>query len=592
MLKQVAVYLVLAVIFLASSWSLLHSSFFRIHDYVHAARIVEMSKAVQEGHIPPRWSANFGYGYGMPLFEFYAPLPYFAGALLYIAGVPMITTLKILFAGCSLLTMIGAYYLGRKLYGRSSGLVVAAALTLAPYRSVNLFVRGALSEAWGIMALPWILLGIIKVIRNEDKGWLILVSGLVVLMLSHNITTLLFVPLSVIFAVGYWLIWNWSQLSAKESWRNIFSRPKLQQLPLLAGSYLMAIGVSAFYLFPALAEKNFTQVEQIFGGYFHYSHHFLYIRQFLKPFWGYGGSEWGPNDGISFFFGWGQLVGLLIAGMVMGRESLLWLKSKFQNTHSKKSTIQSLGFGAWVFVIALSLMAFACFMSLLRSKFIWDAIPFLAFVQFPWRWLAVAITFLSVAMVSGLASLRFEKVRWGLSALVIVIIIAANWSYFKPESYLDDPTEFYYTDPALIRAQMSSILPDYIPQAMGKLEKPPEVPFLLPLGLDKEVSTLIDRGHEKLYKTTFAHETKLSLSLADFPGWQFEIDGQSAPKVPGDVAGTLAVMVPAGEHLVGVQFGGTPVRNISDIVSALSLVLVLYCLLPVAAQSKDRHAKA
>jgi hypothetical protein len=39
----------------------------------------EMERSLQRFEFPVRWSANFGFGYGMPLFNFYAPLPYYLG---------------------------------------------------------------------------------------------------------------------------------------------------------------------------------------------------------------------------------------------------------------------------------------------------------------------------------------------------------------------------------------------------------------------------------------------------------------------------------------------------------------------------------
>ena len=87
--------------------------------------------------------------YGMPLFEFYAPLPYYVGSFFYLLGFSHINSVKAIILITSIFTAIGAYLLGRKLFGTTGGLLVSAAVTLAPYRAVNLFVRGAISEAMG-----------------------------------------------------------------------------------------------------------------------------------------------------------------------------------------------------------------------------------------------------------------------------------------------------------------------------------------------------------------------------------------------------------------------------------------------------------
>src|SRR5688572_3917950 len=104
--RLLAVVVLLVLVALASSWSLFKPGFFRVHDYVHAARIAEMTRALQEGQFPVRWSGNFGYGYGMPLFEFYAPLPFYVGAGLYWLGLPIVTVLKVLWIGVSVLTLL------------------------------------------------------------------------------------------------------------------------------------------------------------------------------------------------------------------------------------------------------------------------------------------------------------------------------------------------------------------------------------------------------------------------------------------------------------------------------------------------------
>ena len=344
MLKKCFSWLVLSLLVLGTSWALFHPEFFRVHDYVHGARVGEMALALSEGQLPVRWSSNFGYGYGMPLFEFYAPLPFYIGAGLYLLGLDLILTLKLLWLGCAIFTAWGGYKLGTSLYGRSGGILTAAALTMAPYRALNLYVRGALSEGFGIMALPWILYGIVLVVRKKSGGWLILSLAVAVLALSHNLTTLMFVPLSAVFAGGLLLI---------ERARFASIREWLLQAAIVAGSYLLGIGLAAFYIFPALVEKDATKVARILGGYFDYRLHFLYIRQLITPFWGYGGSGWGPQDDISFFLGFGQLLSLiLVAGLAM------WWVVKRRRLHFHTQRL----------LLVTGLLGKALFMTLLKSQ--------------------------------------------------------------------------------------------------------------------------------------------------------------------------------------------------------------------------------
>ena len=554
-MKKSIVFFLLTLVVVASSWALLHPEFFRAHDYIHAARVIEMYRAVSDGQIPVRWSQNFGYGYGMPLFEFYAPLPYYIGAALYWLGFEVLTAVKLLFLFSAIFTTWGSYKLGRRFFGRAGAVLTAAAITLAPYRAVNLFVRGALSEAWGIMAMPWVLLGILQVVKQQKNGWRNLTVSLVVLMLSHNIMTMLFAPLSLLFVVLFLGYRKWVVHKNENS--------ELKTLLQVSGSFLLAGGLASFYLFPALLEKDLTKVGSIFSGYFHYSHHFLYIRQFFVLNWGYEGSAWGPDDGLSFFLGWGQLLGL---GLVA------WLLLKKIFKYKKLSKIMS-DHKIVLSVLLAVLAGLSLFMAILKSKPLWDTLPGLSFTQFPWRFLGVGIIFLGllVGMSASLIKQRRFRYLWTGSLLVVLLF---NASLFQPKEFLDDAEQFYYTDEATIQREMSGILPDYIPEQMAKELIPPATLAWCENGC-QEIEILVDRSHENLIRTNFKNDQIVQFAVADFPGWEVEIDGQSAPKEIGSV-GNIAVNVAAGEHLVGVMFSSSQIRVWSDLVSIFSLLVFVY----------------
>jgi len=401
------------------------------------------------------------------------------------------------------------------------------------------------------------LWGLVLIVHRQKWGWLGVTLTVTALILSHNLTALMFLPLSLVFAISY----AWVQ-------RSIFPVTK-QMVIELFGSYALAAGLSAFYLLPALVEKDATQINRILGGYFHYSQHFLYIRQLVTPFWGFGGSQWGPDDGISFFLGWGFLIGLIIAVAVVSWQGFRSLRGSWQKNWSRLILPTTVG----------GLASLSLFMTLQRASIIWDTVNPLAFIQFPWRWLSVGVLFGSLFMV---LSLKLVTAKWWQSVvavMVIAVLVSLNWSYFQPESYLDDPDSLYYTDPKRIQSSMSSILPDYIPIGMPANVVPPTALFAVPEGLETHIETIINKGHQKLLRTDLTSPITLNFNLADFPGWQVEVDGQPVEKLPGQ-SGTFAVEVPAGSHLVGAYFGSSPIRAVSDIVSLVSLMILFYLLLP------------
>jgi hypothetical protein len=568
MLKKLVIFFALLLILLASSWALFKPGIFKLHDFVHGARIAEMATALKDGHFPVRWSQHFGYGYGMPLFEFYAPLPYFVGALFYLIGVPLVSSVKLLFLICTIFTVAGGYKLGSQLYGRAGGIVTAAAITLAPYRAVNLFVRGAVSESWAIMAMVWALYFTLQTIKKKKNSWFGLVISLSVLFLSHNLMTLLFVPFGAAITIAY------AFLQGDKIYKPLFSISNLLQAikssAVVFSGYVVAVGCAAFYLLPAFFEKEFTKVEQyITGGYFDYHLHFVYLRQFVTPYWGYGGSEWGPNDGISFFLGIGQLIGLLLFSVTVIRFLL-----------AKKKRIVSGRKISFLVVVGI-LLVIGLLFATEKSVAVWNSIELLKFIQFPWRTLSIVLICVGLLTSALLLTIPSFIKRWTVAWVLLLVLLANAW-LFRPEVWLESANALYYSSPERISKDMSGILPDYIPSA---LQEGLPVPQQLVICDKCETEVLVERTHQKLVAVKAATDTTIVFSVAYFPGWVAEVNGEPADLVVND-QGLITVTVPAGSSKVGILLQGTPLRQWSDLISAVSVILVLGIYLYSAKKEK------
>lgn len=566
MIKKNIIFFVLLVVFFAASWSLFRTDFFLVHDFTHGARIVEMQKALADGHFPVRWSSDFGFGYGMPLFEFYAPLPYYVGAILYSFGFSLINSIKLLFLISTFVTLFGGYKLGKTLFGSAGGLLVSAALTLAPYRAVNLFIRGAISEAWGIMVLPLILYGIVKVIKKEKSGWIVLLISLLILFLSHNLTSLIFIPLSIVFGAVYLFL---STPKGKKRC-NFF----LERFLILFGTYLLAIAISSFYLLPAILEKDFTHLETLISGGFNYKLHFLSLRQFFQVNWKFGGSNYGPQDDISFYLGTGQLIGMAISGYLFVKYFLKTIQTK---SKINKKTL--------LYLTTLLLLGFSIFMSSYRSMFVWEKLEFLSFIQFPWRYLSALIVFLSLAIGFLTSFIEHKLLRILFSAIILLVIISSNWSFFQPEKYLADSSDYYYRDANKIRFEMSKTLPDYIPIQMAETEIKPvalngEILFceinqrLQIQNCPFEFNKLVDKTHQKLVAVNAPNNIVIDFAVADFPGWVAEVDGEVVDHQTSSF-GTILVPVSAGNHQVAIEFKNSQLRSRADKISLAGLIVFL-----------------
>jgi hypothetical protein len=76
------------------------------------------------------------------------------------------------------------------------------------------------------------------------------------------------------------------------------------------------------------------------------------------------------------------------------------------------------------------------------------------------------------------------------------------------------------------------------------------------------------------YKMYTPRETRLRLYQFDFPGWTVRIDGEEVETELGRPEGFLVIPVPAGEHVIEVEFGSTPARTLGLVISMVSLMLM------------------
>lgn len=386
------------ILVLPALWPIFRNDFFQMHDFTHVARLIELDQGFRLGHLPPRWAPDLGWGQGMPLFHFYGPLPYYLAEVTYLIGLPAVWAIKTIFAMNYLAGFYFMYLWAKNHWGRWGGFVSGLALVYLPYRAVQFYVRGSLGELTAMTFIPlfyWAA-GKKKIIPAA-LAW----TGI---FLSHNVIAL--------FSLGFfclYFLWRWRR------WK---------QWLAISG---LTVLLSAWFILPAFFEKNLTGVNSLTGGYFHYSHHFIYLRQLIVRNWGYGGSIFGLEDGLSFQLGWPHWLLILPAIFIWKRFKYFWL----------------------VLATSIFLMTF-------HSKFIWDALPILALAQFPWRLLAFTGTIAAFFSGSG-ARNKF------VAAIAGAAIMSLNISYFQPKKF--SPVEdYYYTDRQRIATEMSDLLQDYLPK--------------------------------------------------------------------------------------------------------------------------------
>lgn len=544
--------LVVVIFFaLLAGRTLLPAGYFNMHDDLQMMRQLEMEKCFLDLQIPCRWVPDMGYGFGFPLFNFYPPLPYLIGEIYRVIGFSFVVTVKITFILSFIISGITMYFLGKEFFGKVGGILSSVFYVWAPYHSVDVFVRGAMNEAWALAWFPLILWSGYHLIQNTKskiKWEIILALSWTALLLSHNLMVLIFTPI-----FGVWCLIF------------LYREKKWERIKNLIYAGLLALGLSAFFTIPAILEQKYVQVNTLVVGYYEYIAHFASLNQLLiSRFWGYGPSIWGENDGMPFPVGqFHWILSLLIA--VVGLYAFL---------KNKKGPVHNL---LILFFIAVGW--FSVFMAHSRSTPIWQLLTPIKFVQFPWRFLTLSTLSFSFIVGALAIFIKDKKVLLWTAVILIGGLLIFNWDYFKPEKGKLGPLtdEEKFKDAAWELQQTAGIY-DYLPKEAKQAPQEPRkylAEILAGEGMISEESEGTSWGK---FKATIASDSaKVRLGIFKFPNWKIFIDGKEAESyIDKDEAwGRMYVDIPKGEHQISLKLLNTPIRTVSNFVSLGTWLLLL-----------------
>lgn len=543
-------FLIIFIISLIFGWQLLRPGFYTMHDDLQVMRLYEMDRCFKDGQLPCRWAPDMAQNYGQPLFNFYSAFPYYLGELIHLLGFSFIDAVKLLFLLSLFLSGIFTYFLARHFLNEKAALITAIAYLAVPYHALDIFVRGALAESWGLTLVPLVLYCLFRLAKKPSAaGGILLSLSLAALLTTHNLTVLISAPFFVVLGLYA-----------------LFTSPKRRQFLLyLAPALVLGIGLAAFFILPVLFEKSLIQTSFLITDYFDFRAHFVTISQlFTKLSWGYGPSRfnsWQYPETLSFFVGLLPIVALALSPVVF------WLNRRHQSVV--------------FFLITSVLCLIALFMTHARSVLIWEKLPFLSYLQFPWRFLSIAalMSSLLVGFLAESLMARFRRpdfIVW----LFVIFLVIANISYFRFEKYLPDLTDTVKLSGAAYDEQIKGALLDYLPVSSKKI--PEKKAPALPINLEGIV-TLNYFDHRSNY---FASEFDVGsddgavvrFPVMYFPGWEV-FQNRKGTQISTDIDndfGLITVKLTKGHTLIQGFFENTPVRtlgNWSTFISGLGLLL-------------------
>jgi len=519
-------------------------------------RAHQMAVNLRAGVFPVRWMPDAAYGLGYPFFSYYAALPYYLVGLLILVGVDILTALKLVQTLGFILAALAMYGWMRGLTrNRWAAWLAAVAYTVAPFHLVNVYVRGdSLSEFYAFLFYPLILWSLdrlsasLHVCKSASLQAATAALAYAGLLLTHNLSAAIFSP----FILLYLVILAW--------------RGKNRTFGIW--SLIIGILLSAWFWLPAVAELKYVQLGPSTEGYFHYSRHFRALDLVQhSPLFDYSIS---PDGSTPFAMGLAQAAFAALGGLaliVRGLQRQLEIR--------------------WWFVL-LGLLISTLMITPL-SKPLWDHLPLLPVVQFPWRFLSVQALFAAAATVALLPSrLTFDVSRFTFHVLLTaVFLISSVLLSLHPARLPITPA-----DVTVERLQLyelftqnigTTIRYEWLPQTANPrpftsnaLIEPAAQPRAIPLAGALLEATLIERGPTRQEWWVWGEGGGIAFPLLYWPGWEARVDGEPVDVWPVEGSGYLALEVEPGEHAVTLRLGHTPVRAVAEAVSLITALALLF----------------
>lgn len=512
----------------------------------------------------PRWLSGMNAGLGSQVMHFYGPVPLYITAMFrpLMQNDPegwhqlgLAASLAVIASG------FAAYaWLTRLVHG-TAALIGAVLYMSAPYHvAVDLYQRFAFAELWGFVWMPAVLLFVHVTVRGTSTAIVGVALCYALLIMTHLPTVLTFSVVPLMYAL--WIAPSGGRVRA---------------LLRVAGGMSLGIGLSALYLLPAMTTQHYVRFDDHRTGLFYYGRHFLFD----------GPKSSSVDNTVS------DRVGMITA-FTAGLGVLAWLakRSFNKNDSNRESTF-------WAVAGIASL-----FMMLPVSAPVWQLIPALQIVLFPFRFntvLTISVAALCALAVSAALQERqklgaalllfacFPAILSSATALGNHVVLAREIGRPSLDGLLQafgkDHPDLALTIEAAKLGRDGSFLPvwaqrelfSHSKESLDALKRLGNRRFAEnPAGGPEALVTRLDPGR-MVFRTANVAGTSLVVHQFYYPGWTAQQlgTGSPLPLKPSVPVGLIEVSVPPGEQEILLTREATTEELAGRVVSGVSLIVLL-----------------
>lgn len=503
---------------------------------------------LSRGRLYPRFLPTANGGYGYPTFVFYPPAFFWSAApIAWVTGQPIVGAYAVV-VFAFFMAGLGAYLLSRMLDANVFvSLCVATLYVATPYFYVDLYVRCDLAELLAILFLPWPL---ILTIDSDAMPALIVRRSLLAfsvafIILCHPLIGAPFIPV-VCCVVLFGTMGS--------------ARRKAADLIAVA----TGIAIASPYWLPALLLQDRIAIHRAFEGAYSVNNHFVCCWQFLCSNWGFARSRIGAGDGISFQLGLPHLLPSLLGGLLNRRSRLI-------------RTV-------------LVLYGILLFMMIEPSSVVWDLLPPLRKLQFPWRLLGLASACQLILIASLGKALSRQTSAVQLAVGMWFLLASAMW--YWPMFFV--APEFYVQADADVQRHRHRRFKDFYTYASANEFTPLTATEIYGAGpledrpiIEGDIGCIVvfSPNSNRSFiaaEITSDRPTTVVLNQLYFPGWAVSVDGIAVSD--NDLAsmcgpdGRMRISFSqAGSHRIRASYGAPPGEALAFLIAAvLAFGLFLY----------------
>ena len=441
------------------------------------------------------------------------------------------------------------FLLARRWLNRRDAIFAAALYTANPYHLLIVYWRSAFAELLASCLLPLLLL---LVLRAADEGWRATVPLAAVLAASWltDAPAALMVHYSLVLLL---LIVAWQRRSGRV---------------LMVGAVAVALGLllSAFYLLPVIHEQGWINIAEAVSPGSRPQDSFLFTH-----------TTDADHDAFNRLVSWiavAEIVAALAAAWAAkrwvqgtrGREYLPQSTADPRRATNDRSEDRS---GLWY---ALAAWAAACTVFMLPlSSSLWDVLPKLRFMQFPWRWLLCLSFIFSFFLTVGVR-------RWWIrvaTCLTILLVILTGWQRIQPP-WWDTAADLREMQDNMESGESYEGTDEYTPRGVD------------PSAIDKDARKVTVDGPQhaaihvlqwnaesRLFTAEMSAPSSLALRLFNYPAWRVEVNGRVVTAGTEEGTGQMLIPVEAGANRVQLTFARTWDRAAGGWISIASMVALL-----------------